>query len=323
MRAWVKQGKDVPGGWAEIEETLMPDRPVLVEVSHSALNYKDALALTGRSPIFRSFPAVPGIDVVGHVVSDDTGTFAPGSRIVAIGSGMGETTMGGYARQVRIEPDWAVAIPDAMSSVEAAALGTAGVTAALSVLALQDFGLEAGAGPVLVTGATGGVGGYAVSLLSTLGFHVVAATGRPAAGEYLQSLGAAEILDRSTLEGEPRPLGKETWAAAVDVAGGKILANALSQIKYGGAVAASGLAHSMALPTTVAPFILRGVSLLGIDSVHAPLTRRERAWALLAAKVAPAHIEAMASLHDFAEVEGLANQLLDQQLRGRAVLEWR
>ena len=323
MRAWVKETKDGTGGWGEIDESKLPDRPLLVSVSHSALNYKDALAVTGRSPIFRAFPMIPGIDVVGTVLSDDSGTFATGSRIVAIGSGMGETTMGGYAEQVRLEPDWAVAVPEAMSSADAAAVGTAGVTAALSVLALQDFGMTPDKGPVLVTGATGGVGSYAVALLAALGYQVHAVTGRLSESDYLRSLGASEVLDRTTLEGEPRPLGKELWPAAVDVAGGKILANVLASIRYGGAVAASGLAQSMSLPVTVAPFILRGVSLLGIDSVQAPLAKRERAWALIGKELQTKHFEAIKTVHPIAAVDDLAPKLLDGQLRGRAVLEWR
>lgn len=323
MRAWVRQSKESQGGWADIDEAALPDRPLLLDVSHSALNYKDALAISGRSPIFRSFPMIPGIDVVGTVISDETGTFAAGSRIIATGSGMGETSMGGFAQRVRLDPDWAVAVPQDMPAANAAAVGTAGVTAALSVLALQDFGIKPETGPVLVTGATGGVGGFSVSLLAALGHEVIAVTGRLAESDYLKSLGASQIVDRATLEGEPRPLGKELWPAAVDVAGGKILANVLSNLCYGGVVAASGLAQSLSLPTSVAPFILRGVSLLGIDSVYASKPRRERAWALMGDNLNPDHIEAMKSLHDFAEVDRLAPQLLDQQLRGRAVFEWR
>ncbi len=323
MRAWIQQSKDVPGGWADIAEGSLPDLPVTVAVAHSALNYKDALALTGRSPIFRKFPMIPGIDMSGRVVSDASGRFAPGTEVVATGWGLGETSMGGYAEMARLDPDWALPLPAGLSLSDAAGIGTAGLTAALSVLALRDFGIEPDAGPVLVTGATGGVGGFAVALLHALGFEVVAVTGRPEQSSYLQELGAAEIFDRKNLEGEPRPLGKEMWAAAVDVAGGKVLANVLPSIRYGGAVAASGLASSMSLPTTVAPFILRNVALLGIDSVMAPRARRERAWTLLADKLPADALARMVTLNAFADVDDLAVRMLDQKLRGRAVLEWR
>lgn len=322
IEAWVARAKGEPGGWTTIDTAELPDRPVTVAVSHSAVNYKDALAVTGKSPIFRAFPAIPGVDVVGTVVSDQSGTVAPGTEVVATGWGIGESTMGGYARAVRLEPSWLVPLPTGLSAVEAAAIGTAGVTASLCVDALVNFGVTPAVGPVLVTGATGGVGGHAVALLAAAGYEVVAVTGRMGETDYLKSLGASAVLDRTELEGEPRPLAKERWPAAIDVAGGKILANLLSMIRYGGAVAATGLAESLALPATVAPFILRGVSLLGVDSVQTPAPRRAAAWARIARDTDHSRLAAMTHVHPFAEADHLAAELIAQKLTGRAVLAW-
>jgi acrylyl-CoA reductase (NADPH) len=322
IEAWVARAKGEAGGWTAIDSADLPARPVRVAVSHSAVNYKDALAVTGASPIFRAFPAVPGVDVVGTVIADASGTFAPGSEVIATGWGIGETTPGGYAREVMLDPGWLVGRPAGLSAVEAAAIGTAGLTAALSLLALEDHGLTPQAGPVLVTGATGGVGGHAVMLLASAGYEVVAVTGRPAEADYLKRLGAASVVDRAEFEAEPRPLGKERWPAAVDVVGGRILANVLSMIRYGGAVAASGLAQSLTLPTSVAPFILRGVSLLGIESVQTPAARRARAWDRLARDLDHARLAAMTTVHPFAAADRLAADLIAQKLRGRAVLAW-
>lgn len=322
IEAWVARAKGEAGGWTRIDTAELPDLPVTVAVTHSAVNYKDALAVTGTSPIFRAFPAIPGVDIVGTVVADTSNTFAPGTAVIGTGWGIGESTMGGYAREARLDPAWLVERPATLGAVEAAAVGTAGVTAALCVLALESFGVTPAVGPVLVTGATGGVGGQAVALLAAAGYHVVAATGRLAEADYLKSLGAAEVIDRAELEGEPRPLGKERWAAAIDVAGGKILANVLSMSRYGGAVAATGLAQSLALPTTVAPFILRGVSLLGVDSVQAPAARRAAAWARIARDLDRDRLAAMTHVHRFSEAGTLAADLIAQRLRGRAVLAW-
>jgi acrylyl-CoA reductase (NADPH) len=322
IEAWVARAKGEKGGWATLDAAELPDRPVTVDVTHSALNYKDALAVTGKAPILRGFPAVPGIDAVGRVVADTSGTFAPGTEVIATGWGLGETSMGGYARQMRAEPGWLVERPIGLTAVEAAAIGTAGLTAALAILALEDAGLMPAAGPVLVTGATGGVGGHAVMLLAAAGYAVEAATGRPAEADYLKGLGAGAIVDRAELEGEARPLAKERWAAAVDAVGGTVLANVLSMIRYGGAVAATGLAQSMALPTSVAPFILRGVSLIGIDSVQAAAEKRRRAWQRLARDTDHERLARLVTLHGFAEVDRLAADLIDQKLRGRAVFAW-
>jgi acrylyl-CoA reductase (NADPH) len=322
VRAWIAESNESRGGWREIEPASVPAKPVTVRVTHSALNFKDALALTGRSPIFRRFPMVPGIDIVGEILADESGRFQAGELVVATGHGLGEIHWGGYAEQARLEPEWLVRLPKGIAPADAASIGTAGLTAALSVLALEDYGIAPDKGPVLVTGASGGVGGHAIALLQKAGFAVTAVTGRPAEADYLCALGASDVIARSEFEGDPRPIAKERWAAAVDVAGGRILANVLSQIRYGGAVAASGLAQSMNLPTSVAPFILRAVSLLGIDSVAASAEKRERSWARLARDLDFERLRSMTTLHRFEEVDALAEALLDQKLRGRAVLHW-
>src|ERR1700733_5474835 len=278
MKAWVFASKEDAGGWIEQDTAGLPDLPVLVHITDSGINYKDALSLTRRAPIARSFPMAAGIDFVGSVVEDRSGAFSPGEIVVATGNGLGETTWGGYAEQARVRPEWLARLPVGLSQEQAAAIGTAGITAAMAIDALERFGIAADQGPVLVTGPTGGVGSFASILLKYAGYHVIAATGRPAENEYLKANGAAEVIDRAELEGEPRSLGKERWRASIDVIGGKVLANLLASIRYGGAVAACGLAGSMALPTSVAPFILRGISLLGIDSVMAPEKTRRAAW---------------------------------------------
>jgi acrylyl-CoA reductase (NADPH) len=323
VRALIQRDKNSPAAWEEVSEDAFPAEAVTVQVTHSALNYKDALALTGRAPIFRAFPMVGGVDLAGVATADSSGVFAPGARVLATGYGIGEAHWGGYAERARLKPEWLVAIPNGLSPEEAMTIGTAGLTAMLSVLALERYGVGKDGGPILVTGATGGVGSLAVLLLSKRGYRVVAATGRPQQeGAYLSALGAAEILDRAELEGEPKPLAKERWAAAVDVLGGRALATVLSGVRYGGAVAASGLAQSMALPATVAPFILRGVALLGVDSVACPRARREEAWAQLARDLAGGALDRIRSLRAFSEVQALATQLLDQKARGRIVLHW-
>jgi acrylyl-CoA reductase (NADPH) len=322
MKAWVFASKEDPGAWIEQDIAGLPDLPVLVRVMHSGINYKDALSLTRRAPIARSYPMVAGIDLVGTVMEDRSGAFSPGELVVATGHGLGETKWGGYAEQARVRSEWLTRLPAGLSQGQAAAVGTAGLTAAMAINALECFGVAADQGPVVVTGPTGGVGSFASLLLKHAGYHVIAATGRPAESEYLKANGAAEVIDRAELESEPRSLGKERWRAGVDVIGGKVLANLLSTIRYGGAIAACGLAGSMALPTSVAPFILRGVSLLGIDSVMAPDRTRRAAWDRIAAAAAAIPFDRITTLRRFSEVAELAPKLLDQQLRGRVVLSW-
>jgi acrylyl-CoA reductase (NADPH) len=323
VRALIQRDKKSPPAWEDVREDEFPAEAVTVRVTHSALNYKDALALTGRAPIFRAFPMVGGVDLAGVVTADASATYAPGVQVLATGHGLGEAHWGGYAQLARLRPEWLIPIPTGLSPLEAMTIGTAGLTAMLSVLALERFGITKDDGPILVTGATGGVGSLAVLLLGKRGFHVVAATGRPQQeGAYLSALGAAEIMDRAELEVEPKPLAKERWAAAVDVLGGRALANVLSGLRYGGAVAASGLAQSMSLPATVAPFILRNVSLLGVDSVALSRPRREEAWAQLAHVVSGGLLDPIRSLRSFSDVQSLARDLLDQKARGRIVLAW-
>lgn len=294
---------------------------VTVKVEYSALNYKDGLALTGKAPVVRRFPLVPGIDFAGEVISSENLRFNVGDRVVLNGFGVGEVHSGGFAGVARVKGDWLVPLPESFSARQAMAIGTAGYTAMLCVMALESHGLTPDAGDVLVTGAAGGVGSVAVSLLARSGYRVFAATGRPEEQDYLTGLGASEIVDRHEFSGKAKPLSRERWAGAIDVAGGNTLANVLSQINYGGAVAACGLAESMDLPTSVAPFILRGVSLLGVDSVMAPLEKREQAWQRLEKELDLDLLERMTVEIGFDELPGAAEQILAGKVRGRTVVK--
>lgn len=296
------------------------DGDVTVRVERSTVNYKDGLAVTGKAPIARISPLIPGIDLAGVVTASGHAGFSVGDRVVLNGFGVGEKHHGGYAGMARLNGDWLLKLPDGLSTSEAMAIGTAGYTAALCARALQRHGLTPDSGDVLVTGASGGVGGVAVGLLSALGFTVVAATGRPSEEPYLKSLGASRILDRAELAGDVRPLSKQLWAGCVDVAGGKTLANVLSQLKYGGAVAACGLADSPKLPAMVAPFILRGVSLLGIDSVYAPMAARVDAYAMLDAHLDRERLASMTTEIPLAEVPAAAEAILAGKVRGRTLV---
>jgi acrylyl-CoA reductase (NADPH) len=267
---------------AELSTGDLMDGSVTIAVSHSTLNYKDALALSGRAPVVRRFPMIPGIDLAGTVESSKDTAFRPGDRVLVNGFGLGETHFGGHAGRARVKGEWLVPVPGAFSFAEAMAIGTAGYTAMLAILALEDAGMKPESGPVVVTGAAGGVGSVAIALLAKLGWRVVASTGRATEEDYLKNLGAQEIVPRDELAGEPRALGKERWAAAIDTVGSKTLANVIASTSYGGAVAACGLAGGMDLPTSVAPFILRGVSLVGIESVNMKMPRRRKAWERLA-----------------------------------------
>ncbi len=298
---------------------LMPG-DVVVRVQYSTMNYKDGLALTGRAPVVRHWPMIPGIDLAGTVERSERADLPEGTPVVLNGWGLGETHWGGYGELARVSGDWLVRLPDAFTPEQAMGIGTAGYTAMLCVLGLEEHGVRPGEGPVLVTGAAGGVGSIAIALLSRLGHEVIAATGRTEEAAYLKGLGAADILPREELSGKPRAIAKETWAGVVDSVGSTILANALSQTRYGGAVAACGLAQGMDLPGSVAPFILRGVNLLGIESVYAPKARREIAWARLARDLDPALLASMTQVVKLEDCPALAGELLAGRVRGRTVV---
>lgn len=306
---------------ADITEGELMEGDVTVRVSHSTVNYKDGLALTGKAPVVRRWPMIPGIDFAGVVESSTHPDWAPGDAVVLNGWGLGETHLGGLAQKARVKGDWLVKLPEGMSPAEAMAIGTAGYTAMLAVMALERHGLTPDRGPAIVSGAAGGVGSVAVALLARLGWQVVASTGRPQEAGYLTDLGAAEVIDRAELAGAPRPLAKERWAAGIDSVGSAPLANMLSMMRYGGAVAACGLAAGMDLPASVAPFILRGVALLGIDSVMAPLSVRKEAWRRLATDLDRAKLKAMTRTVGLDEVEAVGRDILKGHVRGRVVVE--
>ncbi len=307
-------------GVQQFEERDLMDGDVTVAIEWSTLNYKDGLAITGKAPVVRRFPMIPGIDFAGVVESSSHPGWKAGDRVILNGWGCGETHLGGYAGKARVKGDWLVRLPEGITAREAMAIGTAGYTAMLALLALEDRGIAPAAGPVLVTGASGGVGSVAVAILAKRGFEVTASTGRPEEADYLKEIGASEIIDRAQLAGAPRPLAKERWAGAIDTVGSTTLANALSMIRYGGAVAACGLAGGMDLPASVAPFILRGVSLFGIDSVMCPKQRRELAWRRLANDLDRGKLAEMSSEIGLDDVIGRAGDILAGRVRGRIVV---
>jgi len=307
--------------FTDFAESELMDGDVTVRVTHSTVNYKDGLALTGKAPVIRRWPMIPGIDFAGRVETSEHPDFRPGDLVVLNGWGTGETHLGAYAQKSRVKGDWLVPLPAGLNPDDAMAIGTAGYTAMLCVLALEKHGLKPSDGPVIVTGAAGGVGSVAVALLAKAGWHVIASTGRPEEADYLKGLGAAEIIDRAELAAPGRPLGKERWAAGVDAVGSHTLANVLSMMRYGGAVAACGLAQGMDLPASVAPFILRGVSLLGIDSVMCPKPRRLEAWARLASDLDREKLALMTTTIPLTDVVETARALLDGKVRGRVVVE--
>ena len=306
--------------WTELTLSDLMPGDVTVAVSHSTINYKDGLAISGKSPVVRRFPMIPGIDFAGIVTASENADFKPGDAVVLNGWGVGETHMGGYAGMARVKGDWLIHRPEAISAAQSMAIGTAGYTAMLSVLALEAHGVTPDKGPVLVTGASGGVGGIAVSVLSKLGYRVMASTGRLAEADYLRELGAHDVIDRAELAGTPKALGKERWAGAIDSVGSATLANVIAQTMYGGTVAACGLAQGMDLPASVAPFILRGVTLCGIDSVMAPKTKRIVAWNRLAVDLDPAKLARLTTTHPVEAVQDLAPKILAGHIRGRVVL---
>lgn len=303
-----------------LETSALPEGDVLVDVAFSTLNYKDALALTGAAPVVRRFPMVPGIDFAGIVAESSHPDLRPGDPVVLNGWGVGETHWGGLAGQARVRGDWLVKLPVGISLKQSMAIGTAGYTAMLCVLALERHGVTPASGEIVVTGAAGGVGSIALTLLAARGYTVAAVTGRPGEEAYLRSLGAASIVDRAELTGTPRPLARERWAGAVDVAGSTVLANVISAMKYRGVVAACGLAAGMDLPTSVAPFILRGVTLAGIDSVMCPLSERVAAWQALADEMDLHKLDAITTEIPLGQVIATAPEFLQGKVRGRIVV---
>lgn len=304
----------------ELDDAQLPEGEVTVRVEYSTLNYKDALAITGKGPVVRRFPMVPGIDLAGTVEASDSASFAPGDRVLLNGWGVGEGHWGGLAQKTRLKDDWLIPLPEAFSTQQAMAIGTAGYTAMLSVMALERNGLAPASGPVLVTGANGGVGSFSIALLAALGYEVMASTGRPEEADYLKRLGASEVIDRAELTEKGKPLAKERWAGAIDSAGSHTLANVCAGTRYGGVVAACGLAQGMDFPSTVAPFILRGVTLAGIDSVMRPREDRLAAWTRLAETLDTAILDEIAHQIGLGEAIETAGQLIEGKVRGRIVV---
>ncbi len=307
--------------WEQISEDELMDGDVTVRISHTTINYKDGLALTGNAPIIRRWPLIPGIDFTGTVEASSHSEFAKGDEVILNGWGVGEGHHGGYAEVARVSGDWLVKRPPAFTPAETMAIGTAGYTAMLCVLRLEANGVTPDKGPVLVTGASGGVGSVAISVLAKLGYNVTAATGRLGETDFLKSLGATDVIDRAELAERARPLDKERWAGAVDVAGSGTLSHILATTKYNGTVAACGLAHGMDLKTTVMPFILRNVTLAGVDSVMAPKEKRVAAWARLATDLDRGKLADLTVTKPVEAVQDLAPKILAGQVRGRGVLE--
>jgi len=316
-----KADKGTTAALTQFDEAELMDGDVAVRVEWSTLNYKDGLALTGKAPVVRRFPMIAGIDFAGTVEQSSHPQWKAGDKVICTGWGMGETHLGAYAEKARVKGDWLVRLPEGMSTREAMAIGTAGFTAMLSVLALEKHGLTPKHGPVVVTGAAGGVGSVATAVLSKLGFHVIASTGRLSEADYLKGLGAAEVIDRSELSGTAKPLSKERWAGGVDSVGSTTLANVLSMTKYAGAIAACGLAAGMDLPTSVAPFILRGVCLLGIDSVMCPIEVRKTAWSRLASDLDRTKLTEITHEIGLDQVIDAGAKILAGQVRGRIVVK--
>ncbi|MCE9649923.1 MAG: oxidoreductase [Parvibaculum sp.] len=320
----IRVSKAESGQTAELVELSLGDLmegDVTVAVEYSTVNYKDGLALTGKAPVVRTWPLIPGIDFAGTVEASTHANFKPGDHVVLNGYGVGESHNGGYAQKARVKGDWLVKRPGGISSAHAMAIGTAGYTAMLCVLALEHGGVTPDKGDILVTGAAGGVGSVAIALLAKLGYRVIASTGRASEADYLKGLGAADIIDRNELSGPAKALGKERWAGVVDAVGSNTLANAISMTRYGGTVAACGLAQGMDLPGSVAPFILRGVTLAGIDSVQAPMAKRVEAWSRLAKDLDMKKLDAMTTRIALKDVLDIGPKILAGQVRGRVVVD--
>jgi acrylyl-CoA reductase (NADPH) len=308
-------------GLQEIEETQLPIGDVLVRVGYSTLNYKDALAITGKGPVVRKFPMVPGIDLAGVVEESGYAEFMPGDQVLLNGWGVGETHWGGLAQKARLKGDWLIPLPTAFTPQQAMTIGTAGYTAMLCVIALERHGLKPGDGEIAISGAMGGVGNVATAVLSKLGYRVAAITGRVSDAAYLKQLGAADVIDRVQFTTPGKPLGKERWAGAIDVVGGHTLANLCATMRYGGVVAACGLAGSMDFPATVAPFILRGVTLAGIDSVMRPRVDRIEAWRRLGEDLVCGKLGSIGREVGLGEVIPLAGEMIQGKIRGRIVVD--
>jgi acrylyl-CoA reductase (NADPH) len=309
--------------WSRMSEASLMEGDVTVQVTHSTINYKDGLAITGKMPVVRRWPMIPGIDFAGIVETSTHPDFKPGDEVLLNGWGTGETHLGAYAEYTRVKGDWLIPVPQGLTRAETMAIGTAGYTAMLCVLALEAHEVTPSKGAVLVTGAAGGAGSVAIALLSKLGYTVLASTGRPEEEAYLRGLGASEIVARQELAAPGKPLGRERWTGAIDTVGSHTLANILAQTKYGGAVAACGNASGMDLPASVAPFILRAVTLAGIDSAYVPKTKRLKAWARLAQDLNRQKLAAMTQTHSWKEALELAPEILAGKVRGRIVLEMR
>jgi acrylyl-CoA reductase (NADPH) len=305
----------------DFDDKELMDGDVTVQLEWSTVNYKDGLAITGKAPVVRRFPMIPGVDFAGTVETSSHPTWKPGDKVICNGWGLGETHLGAYAEKARVQGDWLVALPPSMSARDAMAIGTAGYTAMLCVMALERHGLTPQHGPAVVTGASGGVGSIAIAVLAKLGWQVIASTGRVQEADYLRRLGATEIVDRSELTGPAKPLAKDRWAAGIDSVGSTTLANVLSMTRSDGAVAACGLAGGMDLPTSVAPFILRGVSLLGINSVMCPLVLRREAWRRLESDLDRGKLATMTSEIGLADVITTAPRIIEGKVRGRIVVK--
>ena len=312
-----KQSVDV----VELSNSDLMEGNCLVKVDATTINYKDGLAITGKSPVVRHWPMVPGIDLAGTVISCESGAFKEGDKVLLNGFGVGEVHWGGYAGRARLNSDWLIALPDGLSAKQAMGVGTAGYTAMLCVMALERYGITPAHGPVIVTGANGGVGTVAIAILSKLGYEVHASTGRPSESGFLKELGASEIIDRAELSEAGRPLNKERWAAGVDAVGSHTLANVLAQTKYGGAVAACGLAQGFDLPATVMPFILRNVALLGVDSVMASRELRTEAWKRIGTDLDLSKLESLTTEIGFDDILQTASDLIDGKVRGRVIVD--
>lgn len=315
------EDKKISSSLEVIDESQLPEGDVTIDVDYSTINYKDGLAITGAAPVIRSYPMVPGIDIAGTVTESSHANWKAGDKVILNGWGVGEKHWGGLAQKARVNGDWLIALPEKLTTYQAMAIGTAGYTAMLCVMALQANGVTPEDGEVLVTGANGGVGSFSVAILAAYGYTIVASTGRPQESAYLTELGAQSCIDRAELSEPGKPLGKERWAGVIDCVGSHTLANACATTKYGGTVAACGLAQGFDLPSTVMPFILRGVTLAGVDSVNAPVAKRVEAWDKLASTLKPETFEAVVEKIALSDAIDAAGKLLKGEIRGRVVVD--